>query len=370
MSNQIIKVGNRLIGNGYPCFIVAEAGVNHNGSLRLAKRLIDQAKAVGADAVKFQIFVPDEIATRNAAKGNYQKETTGSDENQYQMLKRLALSEKDFAKLKDYSKKRGIIFFASLHDLASVDIFSKLDLPIIKIASPDLNNGLLLYKITKNRKLAKKPLFLSTGGGTLKDVKKSLEFLRDHGFRGPILVYQCTSSYPTPTNEQNLAVIKTFWKQIAPKFGAVIGFSDNGNDINVPVDAVILGAVSVEKHMTLNKNNVGPDHKASLEDTEFLEMVRKIREVEYSKTRSIKVKDAFGDGIKRIQPSESNNIDIFRKAVRARIDLPKGTLISVKVLNAKRTRGDFNPLEFEKLLCKKLRQDVRADQEITPDLVL
>lgn len=369
MNKLAIKVGNKFIGEDCPCFIVAEAGVNHNGSLKLAKKLIDQAKAVGADAVKFQIFIPDEIVTRHAEKGDYQKETTGERESQYEMLRRLALSEEEFANLKVYAKEKGIIFYATVHDLASVDIFARLDLPIIKIASPDLNNGLLLYKIAKNRKLTKKPLFLSTGGSTMKDVKKSLKFLRDRGYSEPILVYHCTSSYPTPTNQQNLAVVKTFWKKIAPKFGVLVGFSDNGDDVHIPVDAVILGAISIEKHMTLDKNMEGPDHRSSLSGLEFAEMVRKIREVEFSGTRRINVKEALGDGVKKIQLSEANNIDIFRKAVRARVNLSAGTKISFEVLNAKRTRGTFNPLDFEQLLGKRLNQDVIADQEITPALV-
>lgn len=367
---KIINIGGKVIGKGRPCFIVAEAGVNHNGRMDLAKKLIDQAKAVGADAVKFQIFVPDEIATKDAAKGNYQKEATGEDESQYEMLKKLALTEEQFEQLKAYAEKVGMIFYATPHDLESVDIFSRLDLPVIKIASPDLNNGLLLYKIAKHINLKSKPLFLSTGGGTITDVDRSLEFLKSHGFEGSLLVYHCTSSYPTPTVEQNLKVLEAYEKKFGEKYQVLVGFSDNGENVEVPADAVVLGAVSVEKHMTLDKNMEGPDHKASLNAEEFGAMVRLIREVESSHSRDIKHPEALGDGIKRVQSSEANNIDIFRKAVRARGDLVAGDVISFERLIPKRTKGRQSPMDFENLLGKRLKIDVCADQEITSDMVV
>ena len=367
--NSTIQVDGKSIGIGNPCFIVAEAGVNHNGQMDLARQLIDQAKAVGADAVKFQIFVPDEIATKDAAKGAYQKETTGESESQYEMLTKLALTEEQFEELQDYSKEVGIIFYATPHDLASVDIFDRLNLPVIKIASPDLNNGLLLYKISQNETLKTKPLFLSTGGGTFEDVGRSLEFLKSHGFDGPLLVYHCTSSYPTPSEEQNLLVLGEYKKRFGQKFNALVGFSDNGDNVEVPADAVVLGAVSVEKHMTLDKNMPGPDHRASLNAEEFKEMVRLIREAESTGRTAVKNTDALGDGVKRVQPSEADNIEIFRKAVRARADMAVGDLVSFERLIPKRTRGKYNPMDFEVLLGRKLKVSVSADQEITPEMV-
>lgn len=364
-----VKILNKLVGNSQPCFVVAEAGVNHNGQMDLAKRLIDQAKAVGADAVKFQIFVPDEIATKDAAKGNYQKETTGEGESQYEMLKKLALTEEQFAELQDYSREVGIIFYATPHDLASVDIFARLDLPVIKIASPDLNNGMLLYKIAGDSRLNGKPLFLSTGGGTLEDVDRSLEFLKSHGFEGPILVYHCTSSYPTPNEEQNLRVLDTYEREFGEKYGVLVGFSDNGDDIEVPVDAVSLGAVSIEKHMTLDKNMEGPDHRASLNAEEFTEMVKLIRQAEAQHRKDTKHSEALGDGVKKVQPSESNNIEIFRKAVRARANMRAGDAITFESLIPKRTRGKQSPMDFESLLGKVLIRGVEADKEISSDMV-
>lgn len=364
-----IHVGDKKVGSGHHCFIVAEAGVNHNGSIELARQLIDQAKAVGADAVKFQIFVPDEIATKAAAKGNYQKETTGEVESQYAMLKKLALTEEQLAQLRDYSDQVGLIFYATPHDLASVDIFARLDLPVIKIASPDLNNGLLLYKIAKHPDLKSKPLFLSTGGGTQADVEKSLEFLESHGFEGPVLVYHCTSSYPTPTEEQNIKVVETFKNTIEGKYGVLVGFSDNGDDVEVPADAVVLGAVSIEKHMTLDKNMEGPDHRASLNADEFTKMAELIRMVDSGEYGEVRNPKALGDGVKAVQPSEANNIDIFRKAVRARDGMKAGDEVTFETLIPKRTRGTYSPMDFEVLLGKNLKADIPADQEITPEMV-
>lgn len=365
----VIKVESKIIGRGN-CFIVAEAGVNHNGDINLARRLIDQAVAVGADAVKFQIFVPDEIATRDAAKGNYQKENTGEEGSQYEMLTKLALSEDQFRELQEYSRKVGIIFYATPHDLASVDIFARLDLPVIKIASPDINNGLLLYKIAKHPQLKAKPLFLSTGGGTLEDVDKSLAFLKKHGFEGPLLVYHCTSSYPTPSKEQNLNVLTIFKKEFGDKYHVLVGFSDNGDNTEIPADAVVLGAVSIEKHMTLDKNMEGPDHRASLNAEEFAEMVKLIREAEETHSTRIRHPEALGDGKKAVQPSEANNIEIFRKAVRARNDMSAGEIVTFETLVPKRTRGVQSPMRFEELLGKKLITDVSADSEITSDMVV
>lgn len=369
MRKQVIRVANKVIGEGYPCFIVAEAGVNHNGSVKLAKRLIDSAKKVGADAVKFQMFIPSELVTRNAKKAQYQIETTGIDKNQYAMLKRLALSENQFRRLADYAKKVGILLFATIHDEKSLETFENLNLPIIKIASSDCNNGLLLYKIASNQILKEKPLFLSTGGVTFSDVEKSLVFLRENGFRGPILIYHCVASYPTPSNQQNLRVIETFTKILGKKHGLLVGFSDNGDDVNIPVDAVRLGAVSVEKHLTLDKNFEGPDQKISLEHEEFLRMVSRIREVERLDDRHIENKDALGSGVKKIQPSEYSINAVAKKAVRARRYLHAGTKLTLDSLVCKRPQGQVSPMDFQNLLGKSLKRAVRADGEITPEIL-
>lgn len=369
MRTPVINIDGKVVGKGRPCFIVAEAGVNHNGNIHLAKKLIDAAKEAGADAVKFQLFIPNQLVTRGAKKAEYQIKTAGEQEDQYEMLKKLALSEEQYSDLQRYAQKKDIIFYATPHDLASVDIFARLDLPVIKIASGDLDNGLLFYKIANHPKLKSKPLFLSTGGGTIGDVEKSLQFLRGHGFSGPILVYHCTSSYPTPNAEQNLNVITIFLKKLAEKYRVLVGFSDNGDDVEIPVDAVILGAVSVEKHMTLNKNMEGPDHRASLDALGFAKMVKMIRQSETSRGIQIVHREALGDGIKRVQPSEINNIAVSKKAVRARVDMQKGDVITLGSLVPKRPKGTQSPMAFESLIGKSLKSKVKANTEITSEMV-
>lgn len=369
MKSYEIKIGNRIISETSPCFIVAEAGVNHNGKIRIAKKLIKVAKDIGADAVKFQIFIPNEIVTADAKKASYQEETEKNSKTQREMLKKLALTEDQLSKLKNYAKKIGIPFFATPHDLSSLDIFTRLDMPIIKIASSDIDNGLLFYKIAKNPKLKNKPLFLSTGTATFKAVNQALNFLRDQGFTGQIIVYQCTSSYPTPANEQNLNVIKTYKKSLGSKYQVLVGFSDNGDNIDIPVDAVALGAVSVEKHLTLDKNMEGPDHKASLNPVQFSQMVNSIRNLEQIGRNKIRCLQALGKSVKKPQKSELENIPIVRKAIRAKRNLKANSIVAIEDITAKRPQGENSALNFHMLLGKRLTKDVLADEEISLKMV-
>ena len=366
MTPAAISVGDKKIGEGQPCFIVAEAGVNHNGDLDLAKQLVTAAKESGADAVKFQIFIPEEIVSPDAAKADYQKETTGEG-SQYEMLKKLALSEDEFRQLRDFAKGVGIIFFATPHDLASVDIFEKLDLPIIKIASPDCNNGLLFKKLATREKLKVKPLFLSTGASTLDEVKRSVGFLRGNGFSGPILIYHCVSAYPAPPKDQNLKVIETFKKEFP---NLLIGFSDNTCDIDILKAAVYLGAVSVETNITMDRNMEGPDQRISNEPAEFAKMLKEIREVEKNPESfetmfdGPKIKESLGVGNKRVMPSEVSTMQIARKSIVAARNLAAGDLISLEMLSARRPVGRLSPMKFGLLVGKKLKHDVRMGDEL------
>lgn len=367
MTKTVISVEGKKIGEEQPCFVVAEAGVNHNGNLNLAKWLITAAKEAGADAVKFQIFIPEQIVSPNAAKADYQKETTGEG-SQFLMLKKLALLEDEFRELSDFAKKAGIIFFATPHDLASVDIFERLNLPIIKVASSDVNNGLLFKKIAESGKLQTKPLFLSTGASTLDEVKKSVGFLRDNGFAGPILIYHCVSAYPALPREQNLRVIETFKNDF---YDLPIGFSDNSGDIDILKAAVYLGAVSIETNITIDRNMEGPDHRISSEPPEFAKIVKEIRAIENDPSsfakmlNDSKIKEALGDGIKQVQPSEVSTMQITRKSIVAARDFVAGDLISLEMLSARRPMGELSPMEFELLLGKKLKHDVRSGDELT-----
>jgi len=364
---QIIKIADRKIGDGQPCFIVAEAGVNHNGNLKIAKQLVDATKGAGADAVKFQIFIPEEIVSPDAAKADYQKETTG-DGSQYEMLKKLALTEAEFKELKDYAKQAGIIFFATPHDLTSVDTFERLDLPIIKVASPDSNNALLFKKLSSREGLRTKPLFLSTGASTLNEVKRSVKFLRKSGFSGPVLIYHCVSAYPAPPSDQNLRVIETLRAAFE---GLPIGFSDNTGDVDVLEAAVFLKAASIETNITLDRNMEGPDHRISSEPEEFAGLVRRIRRVEsnpeeYIGLQTSKIKAALGDGIKRVMSSEVSTMQIARKSVVASKDLPEGEVVTVEMLSTRRPMGKLSPMDFEQLIGKKLVRSVDKWEELTP----
>lgn len=362
-----ISIANKKIGKGQPCFIVAEAGVNHNGDVDLAKKLVTVAKEAGADAVKFQIFIPEEIVSPDAAKADYQKETTGEG-SQYEMLKALALSEDEFYELRDFAKKAGIIFFATPHDLSSVDIFERLDLPIIKVASPDANNALLFKKLAGSTKLRTKPLFLSTGASTLAEVKESVDFLKENGFSGPILIYHCVSAYPAPPRDQNLKVIEAFRKEFPD---LPIGFSDNTGDIDILKAAVYLGAVSIETNITMDRNMEGPDHRISNTPAEFAKMVEEIREVENDPDSfaaaldNPKIKEALGDGIKRVMPSEVSTMQIARKSIVAARDLLAGDLITFDMLSTRRPMGGLSPIDFGVLISKRLKYDVKKGDKLT-----
>ncbi len=362
---QAIIVGDKLIGEGQPCFIVAEAGVNHNGSLVTAKQLVDTAKTSGADAVKFQIFIPEEVVSKDAAKADYQKVTTGEG-SQYKMLKKLALTEEEFLELKNYAQKVGIIFFATPHDLVSVDIIKRLDLPIIKVASPDLNNGLIFKKLCDNPKLRIKPLFLSTGASTLEEIKRSVDFLRQNGFIGPILIYHCISAYPAPLYDQNLNVITTF-KEIFPNLS--VGFSDNTGDVDILKVSLCLGSVSIETNITLDRNMHGPDHKISLNPTEFKNLVSKIRKLERNSAsyktilESDKIQVALGDGNKRIMPSEVSTMQMTRKSIVASRNLKAGNMITFDMLSARRPMGALSPMDFDRFISKKLVHNLNKGDE-------
>lgn len=364
---RTIIINDKKIGEGHPCFIVAEAGVNHNGSLEIAKQLIDAAKRAGADAVKFQIFIPEEIVSPDAAKADYQKETTGEN-SQYEMLKKLALSEDEFKTLRDCAKKVGIIFFATPHDLMSVNIFERLDLPIIKVASPDANNGLLFKKLADHKKLRTKPLFLSTGASTLGEIKQSIEFLGENGFFGPILIYHCISAYPAPPQDQNLRVIETFRGEFPD---LPIGFSDNTGDIDILKTAVYLKAASVETNITMNRRMEGPDHRISNNPNEFARIVREIRKIERNPDSFIKafktkkIQEALGDGNKRVMSSEISTMQIARKSIVAAKNLRSGEIITLEMLSARRPMGGLTPMEFKLLVSKKLRHAVEKGSEIT-----
>jgi N-acetylneuraminate synthase/N,N'-diacetyllegionaminate synthase len=345
-----VKIGNRLIGDVEPCFIIAEAGVNHNGSVELAKKLVDTAKEAGADAVKFQTFKADNIVIKNAEKAEYQKETTGAEESQYEMIKKLELTEYDFRELADYAKEKDILFLSSPFDKESGDLLDEINVPAFKIGSGEITNFPLLRYIAKKGK----PIILSTGMTTLGEVEEALNVIRNGGVKDVILLH-CVSNYPAKIEDVNLKAIET----LKQAFKIPIGFSDHTLGITASIAAVASGACVIEKHFTFDRNLPGPDHKASLEPGELKEMVVAIRDVER----------ALGDGIKKPTKEEEVIKKIARRSVVAKGDMPKGTIITEDMLDVKRPGTGIEPEYMEWFIGKRAKEDIKKDELMTWDVI-
>jgi N,N'-diacetyllegionaminate synthase len=340
-----IRFADRLIGEGMPCFIIAEAGVNHNGDVNLAKKLIDLAKKTGADAVKFQTFRAEDIVTKSAKKAEYQKVTTGAQESQYKMIKSLELSDKDFVELHAYAQSKGIIFISSPFDQKSVDLLSKLDVPAFKVGSGEITDIPLLKYIAKK----KKPMILSTGMATLGEIEEALKVIQQETKN--IILLHCVSSYPTKIEDMNLKVMAT----LRQAFKLPVGLSDHTVGITIPIAAVALGACVIEKHFTLDKSLPGPDHRASLEPDELKQMIKAIRDVE----------KAMGSGIKIPAAEEAKNKKVVRRSLVARVDIPKGEIITEEMLDFKRPGGGIEPRYMNMIIGRKTRGRIRRDELIS-----
>jgi len=345
MEEKRIKIGKRFVGEGCPSLIIAEAGVNHNGSLKLAKKMIDAAKMAGAGAIKFQTFITEELVTQDAPKANYQKKATGS-KSQYEMLKKLELSERDFKELFNYCKRRGIMFLSTPFDSKSAEFLLKLGVPAFKIGSGDLTNIPLLLQVAGY----KRPIILSTGMATLTEIKEAVKTIYSTGNKNLILLH-CTSNYPTKYKEVNLRAMEALKK----RFNVPIGYSDHTEGIEVAIAAVGMGACVVEKHFTLDRSLPGPDHKASLEPDEFAKMVRSIRNIEL----------AMGDGIKRPQRSELEIKKVARKSIVAARDIQAGEIITKDMLAVKRPGTGIEPKFFSQIIGKRTKVALSKDQVLT-----
>ena len=344
-----IQIGNKIIGVGKPCFIIAEAGVNHNGSFLLAKKLVDAAVRVKADAVKFQIVKASEVVTKKAGLLEYQTKNAKHQKTQYELIKELELTSNNFIKLKEHCDKKGIIFLASFVTPDAVDVMGNL-VPAFKIASPDLTNDPLIKKIA----LKKKPLIVSTGMATLEEVKKAKKIIEKTG-NNKIIILHCTSSYPCPFEEVNLNAMLTLRNEL----NCFVGYSDHTVGITVPIMAVTLGASVIEKHFTLDKNLPGPDHKASLEPNEFLKMVKEIRIAE----------KALGDETKRASATEKKNMLLIRKSIVAVRPILKGEKIVEEMLAMKRPGTGLKPSEIHKILNKLAIVNIEEDKLISVKMV-
>jgi len=348
MYNLKAKIADRIIGEGEPCFIVAEAGVNHNGDISLARKLIAVAKEAGADAVKFQSFKAENLVTKTAQKAKYQKQTTGSEESQYEMIKKLELSAGDFRKLALNARKRDLMFLSTPFDKESVDLLDKLDVPAFKIASGEITNFPLVRYIAKKGK----PVILSTGMSTLEEIDEALQIIKTEGIRDVVLLH-CTTAYPAKIEDANLRAIQTLMKT----FKLPVGLSDHTIGITVPIAAVALGASILEKHFTLDKNLPGPDHKASLEPEELKQLVKAVRQVE----------KAMGDGIKKPTEEEEKIKRLARRSIVARINIPKGTVITEGMLDIKRPGTGLEPKYINRIIGKVAKSPIRREDIITMD---
>lgn len=338
-----IKIGKKSIGEGEPCFIIAEAGVNHNGDIKLAKKLVEVAKEAGADAVKFQTFKAEKTLTKNVEMAEYQKKNTGKEESQFDMAKRLELSEDDFFELKKHCDKRGIIFLSTPHSNEwSVDVLENIGVDAYKIGSGDLTNKPFLEYVAKT----KKPILLSTGMSYMKEVKKALLWITKHG-NGKIIVLHCTTNYPTPYCEVNINAMLTMMKEI----DFLVGYSDHTEGIEIPILARAMGACLIEKHFTIDKNMEGPDHKASIEPNEMKFMIKAIRNIEM----------AFGCSEKKPNKSEEKIMPIIRKSLVSSTDIKKGDVITKKMIDIKRPGTGIQPEYYDKIIGKKSKTDIKKD---------
>ena len=331
-------------------FIIAEAGVNHNGSLELAKKMIDAAVGAGADAVKFQTFKAEKVVSRYAPKAEYQKKTTTAeaDESQLEMIEKLELDAAAHQTLIDYCKKKNIRFLSTPFDLESIDLLNELGLDIFKIPSGEINNLPYLRKIGA----LKKEIILSTGMADLGEIEDALDVFTGAGTKlKDITVLHCNTEYPTPMQDVNLKATQTI-KYAFP--GIHVGYSDHTKGIEVSIAAVAMGAAIIEKHFTLDKNMVGPDHKASLEPDELKAMVNAIRNIE----------KALGNGIKKPSPSELKNKPIARKSIVAARNIRKGESFTEENLTAKRPGIGISPMRWDEVIGKRASKDYKQDDLI------
>ncbi|MDB3895030.1 N-acetylneuraminate synthase [Candidatus Pelagibacter sp.] len=328
-------------------FIIAEAGVNHNGSIELAKKLIDVASDAGADAVKFQTFKAENLSTKNAEKANYQIKTTDLIETQFQMLKKFEINFKMHKQLISYCNKKSIMFLSSPFDIDSISLLNDLGLNTLKIPSGEIINLPYLRYIGK----LNKKIILSTGMANMNEIKNALDILTQAGTKkNNITVLHANTEYPTPMEDVNLKAMMT----IGNTFGVSYGYSDHTLGIEVDVAAVALGATCIEKHFTLDSNMEGPDHKASLEPHQLKEMIKAIRNIEL----------AIGNGIKVPSKSEKRNIEIVRKSIVAKTKIKKNEILNENNLAVKRPGTGLSPMKWDDILGTKAIKDYDEDETI------
>jgi len=326
-------------------YIIAEAGVNHNGSFDLARKLVDEAVKAGADCVKFQTFVPEKLVSRYAEKADYQKASTDENESQLSMLKKLTLSYDNYRDLARYAVSQGLDFCTTAFDEESISFVHELGCKFWKIPSGEITNYPYLVQVASYQE----PIVMSTGMSNLKEVREAVDVIRKYS-KASLILLHCNTEYPTPFCDVNLMAMK----RMQEEFGCLVGYSDHTPGIEIPIAATALGAVIIEKHFTLDKNMPGPDHKASLNPNELCELVQKVRNVN----------SALGNGEKIIQKSEEKNLNIARKSIVAACKIKKGDLFSVKNLTAKRPGDGISPMRWNEIMGMEARRDFEEDELI------
>jgi len=331
---QPVVLDQRKIGPGCPCFVIAEAGVNHNGDLNQAKELVRQARQAGADCVKFQTFKAERVVTASAPKAAYQLKVTDPVESQFAMLRKLELSESDHRVLIDQCRREGIVFLSTPYSLADAELLHALDVPAFKIASGQLIELPFLAALARFNR----PVILSTGMGTLAEVKEAVDTLRAHGNQ-QLVVLQCTTNYPSRLADTNLRAMAT----LAEATGTAVGYSDHTEGITACLAAVALGSCVIEKHFTLDHTLPGPDHRCSSEPAELTALVRGIRDIEIS----------LGDGVKRPAETELANLIGVRRSIVTARDLPAGHVIGEHDLQFLRPATGLPPRDWDRVVGRR-----------------
>jgi N-acetylneuraminate synthase len=343
---DVVSLGDRAVGGGAPTLVIAEAGVNHNGDMEVAHRLIDASAEAGADAVKFQAFVTEELLSPDTPKALYQLDTTSDEVSQHGMLKALELNREQQAELKKHCEEAGMLYLCTPYDWPSVDLLDDMNVAAIKIGSSDVTNTpLLRYTAQKGR-----PVILSSGWSTLGEVEAAMHALWDGGLEGKVVLLQCTSEYPAPIAEVNLRVMAT----MRQAFNCPVGFSDHTQGVGASPWAVAAGACVIEKHLTLDRGMEGPDHQASLLPHELADLVCEIRQVEL----------ALGTGVKMIMGSEAPNKERMQKSLVSRRPIAAGTEIRASDLTSKRPGTGLSPDWLEKVEGRRAKRDIEADEVI------
>lgn len=349
--NLFLNIAGKMVAYNQPVFVIAETGVNHNGNLDLALKLIDLAAETGADAIKFQTFRADQVVSITGKMADYQKRNLGKDESQLEMLKKLELKEEWYPTLIKHAKEKGIIFLSTPHGgEESVDLLQSYNIPAFKFGSGDITNLPFLEYAAKFNK----PMLVSTGMSTMEEAKEAVDTIKQAG-NDQILVFHCTTDYPLALENVNLKAMQTLMKEL----GVLVGYSDHTVGDQAAIMAVTLGACMIEKHFTLDRTMEGPDHVASTEPKEFKEMVTKLKQIPV----------IMGSGIKKPLAPELQYISVARKSIIASRDIKAGETFTVTNLTIKRPGNGMHPREFKNILGKKAAIDIPKDALLEPSMI-